>query len=36
VIVTTEYWHPSTRNVTLTVTDAKGQQNSVTQTVNVP
>ena len=36
VSVTTDYWHTSTRTVTLTVTDTKGQQNSVTQTVNVP
>jgi probable HAF family extracellular repeat protein len=36
VSVTTDYWHTSQRTVTLTVTDTKGQQNSVTQTVNVP
>ena len=36
VQVTTDYWHTSTRTVTLTVTDTKGQTNSVTQTVNVP
>jgi probable HAF family extracellular repeat protein len=36
VTVSTDYWHTSTRTVTLTVTDTKGQQNSVTQTVTVP
>jgi probable HAF family extracellular repeat protein len=36
VSVTTDYWHTSTRTVTLTVTDTKGQTNSVTQTVTVP
>jgi probable HAF family extracellular repeat protein len=36
VTVTTDYWHTSTRTVTLTVTDTKGQTNSVTKTVNVP
>jgi len=36
VSVTTDYWHTSTRTVTLTVTDSKGQTNSVTQTVTVP
>ena len=36
VTVTTDYWHTSTRTVTLTVTDTKGQTNSVTQTVVVP
>ena len=36
VSVTTDYWHTSTRTVTLTVTDTKGQTNSVTQTVMVP
>lgn len=36
VSVTTDYWHTSTRTVTLTVTDTKGQTNSVTQTVSVP
>jgi probable HAF family extracellular repeat protein len=36
VSVTTDYWHTSTRTVTLTVTDTKGQQSSVTQAVNVP
>ena len=36
VEVTTDYWHTSTRNVTLTVTDTKGQTHSVTQTVQVP
>ncbi|MFL5619098.1 MAG: PKD domain-containing protein [Gemmatimonadaceae bacterium] len=36
VTVTTDYWHTSTRPVTLTVTDTKGQTNSVTQTVMVP
>ena len=30
------YPHTSTRNVTLTVTDAKGQTNSVTQQITVP
>jgi chitodextrinase len=35
VSVTTDYWHTSTRTVTLTVTDTKGQTNSVTQTVIV-
>jgi probable HAF family extracellular repeat protein len=34
--VTTDYWHTSTRTVTLTVTDTKGQTNSVTKTVSVP
>jgi probable HAF family extracellular repeat protein len=36
ITVTTDYWHTSTRTVTLTVTDTKGQTNSVTKTVNVP
>jgi len=36
VTVTTDYWHTSTRSVTLTVTDTKGQKNSVTKTVQVP
>jgi probable HAF family extracellular repeat protein len=36
VSVTTDYWHTSTRTVTLMVTDTKGQTNSVTQTVTVP
>ena len=36
VTVSTDYWHTSTRTVTLTVTDTKGQTNSVTQTVMVP
>ncbi len=36
VKVVTDYWHASTRHVTLKVTDTKGQQNSVTQTVTVP
>ena len=36
VKVTTDYWHTSTRYVTLTVTDTEGQQNTVTQTVTVP
>jgi probable HAF family extracellular repeat protein len=36
VSVTTDYWHTSTRTVTLTVTDTKGQTNSVTQAVAVP
>jgi len=36
VKVSTDYWHSSQRTVTLTVTDTKGQQNSVTQTVTVP
>lgn len=36
VIVTTDYWHTSTRTVTLMVMDTKGQTNSVTQTVTVP
>jgi len=36
VTVTTDYWHTSTRTVTLTVTDTKGQTNSVTQSVMVP
>ena len=36
VTVTTDYWHTSTRTVTLTVTDTKGQTNSVTKTVVVP
>jgi probable HAF family extracellular repeat protein len=36
VSVTTDYWHSGTRTVTLTVTDTKGQTNSVTQTVTVP
>jgi len=35
VRVTTEYWHASTRTVTLTVTDANGQSSSLTQVVNV-
>jgi len=35
VTVTTDYWHASLRSVTLTVTDTKGQTNSVTQTVVV-
>ena len=36
VKVVTDYWHTSTRYVTLQVTDTKGQQNAVTQTVTVP
>ena len=36
VSVTTDYWHSSQRTVTLTVTDTKGQTNSVTKTVTVP
>jgi translation elongation factor EF-1alpha len=36
VSVTTDYWHTSTRTVTLTVTDTKGQTTSVTQMVTVP
>ena len=32
VTVTTDYWHTSTR----TVTDTKGQTNSVTRIVNIP
>ncbi|HKH93543.1 MAG TPA: PKD domain-containing protein [Gemmatimonadaceae bacterium] len=36
VKVSTDYWHTSTRYVTLTVTDTEGQQSSVTQTVTVP
>jgi hypothetical protein len=36
VTATTEYWHSSTRTVTLTVTDAKGQTNSVTKTITIP
>jgi len=36
VSVTTDYWHSGTRTVTLTVTDTKGQKNSVTKTVTVP
>jgi probable HAF family extracellular repeat protein len=36
VQVTTDYWHSGTRTVTLTVTDTKGQTNSITQSVNVP
>jgi aqualysin 1 len=34
--VTVVYPHTGTRNVTLTVTDTKGQTNSVTQTVTIP
>ena len=36
VSVTTDYWHTSTRTVTLTVTDTNGQTNSVTQTLTIP
>ena len=36
VSATTDYWHSGARTVTLTVTDTKGQTNSVTQTVLVP
>ena len=36
VTVTTDYWHTSTRTVTLTVTDTKGQTGSVTMTVSIP
>lgn len=36
VLVTTDYWHAGPRYVRLTVTDTKGQTNSVTQTVIVP
>jgi probable HAF family extracellular repeat protein len=36
VTVTTDYWHTSTRTVTLTVTDTKGQTNSVTKTITIP
>ena len=36
VRVTTDYWHSGPRYVTLTVTDAKGQSDSVQQTVLVP
>jgi PKD repeat protein len=36
VTVTTDYWHSSTRTVTLTVMDTKGQTNAVTQTVTIP
>ena len=36
VRVTTDYWHSGPRTVTLTVTDTKGQTNSVTQTISVP
>lgn len=34
--VTTDYWHAGPRYVRLTVTDTKGQTNSVMQTVQVP
>jgi PKD repeat protein len=34
--VTAVYPHNGTRNVTLTVTDSKGQTNSVTQTITIP
>jgi len=36
VTVTTDYFHTSTRTITLTVTDTKGQTNSVTQTIEIP
>jgi probable HAF family extracellular repeat protein len=36
VQVTTDYWHSGTRTVTLTVTDTKGQTNSITKSVIVP
>jgi probable HAF family extracellular repeat protein len=36
VTATTDYWHTSTRTVTLTVTDTKGQTNSVTKTITIP
>ena len=36
VTVTTDYFHTSTRTITLTVTDTKGQTNSVTQTITIP
>ena len=36
VTVTTDYFHTSTRTVTLTVTDTKGQTNSITKTITIP